>query len=55
MHINGVFMKWKENSNKNTPIKFGGMNILAVENMVIAISYLFLASYYILLAINLLM
>ena len=55
MHINGVFMNWKENSIKNTPIKFGGMDILAVENMVLAISYLFLASYYVLLAINLLM
>ena len=48
-------MKWKEHSIKNTPIKFGGMGILAVENMVPAVSYLFLASYYILLAINLLM
>ncbi len=48
-------MKWKENSIKNTPIKFGGMGILAVENMVLAISYFFLASYYVLLAINLLM
>ena len=48
-------MKWKENSIKNTPIKFGGMDILAIENMVLAISYLFLASHYILLAINLLM
>ena len=48
-------MKWKEHSIKNTPIKFGGMDILAVENMVLAISYFFLASYYILLAINLLM
>ncbi len=28
-------MKWKENSIKNTPIKFGGMDILAIENMVI--------------------
>ena len=57
MHINGVFMNWKENSIKNTPIKFGGIDILAVavENMVLAISYLFLASYYVLLAINLLM
>ena len=55
MHINGVFMKWKENSIKNTPIKYGGMDILAIENMVLAISYLFLASYYMLLAINLLM
>ena len=32
-----------------------GLPILAVENMVLAISYLFLASYYLLLAINLLM
>ena len=48
-------MKWKENSIKNTPIKFGGMDILAVENMVLAVSYLFLASYYLLLTINLLM
>ena len=48
-------MMWEENSIKNTPIKFGGIGILAVENMVLAISYLFLASYYILLAINLLM
>jgi hypothetical protein len=55
MHINGVFMNWKENSIKNTPINFGGIDILAVENMVLAISYFFLASYYILLAINLLM
>ena len=30
MHINGVFMNWKENSIKNTPIKFGGIDILAV-------------------------
>ena len=43
MHINGVFMNWKENSIKNTPIKFGGIDILSVENMVLAISYLFLA------------
>jgi hypothetical protein len=50
-----VFMKWKENSIKNTLIKFGGMGILAIENMVLVISYFFLASYYILLAINLLM
>ena len=48
-------MKWKEHSIKNTPIKFGGICIPYVENMVLAISYLFLASYYILLAINLLM
>ncbi len=48
-------MKWKEHSIKNTPIKVGGIDILAVENMVLAISYLFLASYYILLAINFLM
>ena len=27
-------MKWKENSIKNTPIKFGGMDILAIENMI---------------------
>ena len=27
MHINGVFMNWKENSIKNTPIKFGGIDI----------------------------
>ena len=50
----GVFMKWKEHSIKNTQIKFGEL-ILLVENMVLAISYLFLASYYVLLAINLLM
>jgi hypothetical protein len=48
-------MNWKEHSIKNTPIKFGGIGILAVENMVLAISYFFLASYYILLAVNLLM
>jgi hypothetical protein len=28
-------MNWKENSIKNTPINFGGIDILAVENMVI--------------------
>ena len=48
-------MKWKEHSIKNTPIKVGGIGILLVENMVLAVSYLFLASYYVLFAINLLM
>ena len=32
-------MKWKEHSIKNTPIKFGGICIPYVENMVLAISY----------------
>ncbi len=48
-------MKWKDHLIKNTPIKLGGLCIVPVENMVLAISYLYLASYYILLAINLLM
>ena len=48
-------MKWKGNSIKNTPNQIGGICIQPIGNMVLAISYLFLASYYILLAINLLM
>lgn len=41
-----------EKYNENTPIKNGDLK-LAVENLVLAISYLFMASYYILLAFNL--
>ena len=41
MKYKKLYKNHKQNySIKNTPIKFGGIDILAVENMVLAISYL---------------
>ncbi len=39
---------------ENTPTKIRGIK-MPVENIVLALSYIFTASYYILLAVNLLM
>lgn len=46
-------MMEKEHSLKTLLFNIGGICILTVENIVLAISYIFMASYYILLTIEL--